>query len=119
MIDSIGQSMLDFINPVFLLVFMLVSYMINKAVKSNKLFRWIKPRIRTFYRTLFIGLLLAGLFFWLEGEYTGHEVLRYLITMFLVMAFLWDGIRGWFEDIKGKYHTLKDVVKSFKKEDHE
>lgn len=117
MIDQIGQSIYEFVNPVFIVVFMLTAFLVNKSVKSKTVFKWIKPKIRTFWRTLVVGILVGVLFFVLNEEYTKKEVLSYVISIFLSMAFLWGGLKEWVTDLKGKVKDIKESVNPANKEE--
>jgi len=98
------QEFGDFINWAFLFIFMMVSWLVNEIFKSAHFVARVKHE--TFLRTMAVGLVLALIFFFLEGDLSGHEVLRYLCSMFFAMFIMWDGLKKWFKSIKEKFPRI-------------
>jgi len=102
-----------FINWPYLITFMVLTWMINKIIKSRSILPKVKPKIKTIYRSMIVGFVLAIIFFFGNEEYTAREVLRYFVSMTLAQFVLWGGIKSVVPTIAKNY---KDLVDPFRRE---
>jgi len=89
-IGSEIQKFGDLINWTYVFTFLMTAYIINEIVKAK-----MKAVLRTWKRSLIVGLLVGAIFFCLSGKYTLAEVLRYVVSMIFSMFVMWDGLKKW------------------------
>lgn len=105
-LNSIGA----FLNWPFVIIFIISTYLVNKAVKSGKI--KFKIKLRTFARSIILGLAIAGLFFWLNGIHTGAEVLRYIVSLIVTSFVLWGGVKDMITTAKRNWQSIKETISS-------
>lgn len=102
------QEFGDFLRWPYIIFVMLVAWCVNEIIlpvpKEKKKFKVGQTKLNVKQvRSIVIGLLFFVLFYVLEGEYTGHEALRYFCSLIFAMVILWDGLKKWWVWLKAKF----------------
>jgi len=100
----------------FLILFVAITYAINKIAKSEKFKKKVKVKTRTFLRSGIIALIL-GVILTITSDAVGFKeilkvVLRLLSTTLFVMLILIVGLKNVVTDLKKNWQTVKNLFKT-------
>lgn len=88
------QSFLGMINWLYVIVFIIISWLINDATDAENKFMWLSwyGKIPKVLRSLVFGILLIGIFYWAFNYTTRIEVINMLFSLLASMILYKFGI---------------------------
>lgn len=88
------QLFLGMINWLYVVVFIIVSWLVNDATEAENKFEWLAwySKVPKVLRSLFSGLILMAVFYWAFSYSTRIEVVNMLFSLLLSMVLYKFGI---------------------------